>query len=380
MIQCLKKSSRFAHLALFAVPLFSALFGLLLTSGCSHAIDVVIPSDLVRTVSDPYFNVVLNGNQQSGWVRSYTLPSGLTNGEVQKNKVWIMQVRDYTNQNFTYEAGDYFVIEYATMMRSLSYIEAGSEVRHYETVKQICQAIEGPWVPQYSDSGDRFAVLGIDRTDCYQAKPEDILHNNIVIGSPYTYVVVTYRATVQVLKSETSFIEFAPGALPIFGPVGDYSDFWSFYSLEVNSISHLRASTSQAHDDAQQQLQATHEQTDAINNQTKQEQDQYDQEKQEEADRENSTKDEGNNLLGIFNITLLNPFAGIWEMFNPGGCTSIPTIASWIHSDNTTYCSWWPQSIRATLTPVFSLASMMLLFGFVMRWLGGSANFHLGGD
>lgn len=105
--------------------------------------------------------------------------------------------------------------------------------------------------------------------------------------------------------------------------------------------------------------------------QTEQQQEQYDKEKQEEADRENSGKEDGNKLLGIFNFTLLNPFAGIWEMFNPGGCTSIPTISSWLHSEDTTYCSWWPQSIRATLTPVFSLASMMLLFGFVVRWLRG---------
>lgn len=107
--------------------------------------------------------------------------------------------------------------------------------------------------------------------------------------------------------------------------------------------------------------------------QTEQQKNQYDQEKQEEADREESGKEEGNKLLGIFNITLLNPFAGIWELFNPGGCTSIPTIASWLHSEDTTYCSWWPQSIRATLTPVFSIAAAMVLFGFFMSWLGSTS-------
>lgn len=132
----------------------------------------------------------------------------------------------------------------------------------------------------------------------------------------------------------------------------------------------IKDSADQAHKDSQAQQ-------DAINNQTKQEQDQYDQEKQEEQEREESAKNDGNGLLGIFNITILNPFAGIWEMFNSGGCTSIPTIAGWIGSEDTTYCSWWPQSIRATLTPVFSLASMMLLFGFVARWLGGSEGINV---
>lgn len=132
----------------------------------------------------------------------------------------------------------------------------------------------------------------------------------------------------------------------------------------------INNAANQAHSDAEAQRQATEAQT-------QQQKDQYDQEKQEEADRENSAKDDGNSLLGIFNITLLNPFAGIWEMFNAGGCTNIPTIAGWVGSEDTTYCSWWPQSIRATLTPVFSIASMMLLFGFVMRWLGGSESIEV---
>lgn len=141
-------------------------------------------------------------------------------------------------------------------------------------------------------------------------------------------------------------------------------------SAVLNLNQAVKDQAKQQHSDSQAQLKATEDQT-------KQQQEQYDQEKAEEAERENNAKDEGNGLLGIFNITLLNPFAGIWEIFNAGGCTSIPTIANWLGSDNTTYCSWWPQSIRATLTPVFSLAAMMLLFGFVARWLGGSEGFSV---
>lgn len=134
----------------------------------------------------------------------------------------------------------------------------------------------------------------------------------------------------------------------------------------------INSSSDQAHQDS-----LDHQE--AINNQTQQDKDQYEQEKQEEQEREESAKNEGNGLLGIFNITILNPFAGIWEIFNSGGCTSIPTIASWVGSDNATYCSWWPQSIRAILTPVFSLAAMILLFGFVVRWLGGGRGIKIDG-
>lgn len=134
----------------------------------------------------------------------------------------------------------------------------------------------------------------------------------------------------------------------------------------------INNSSDQAHQDS-----LAHQE--AINNQTQQNKDQYEQEKQEEQEREESAKNEGNGLLGIFNITILNPFAGIWEIFNSGGCTSIPTIASWVGSDNATYCSWWPQSIRAILTPVFSLAAMILLFGFVVRWLGGGRGIKIDG-
>lgn len=139
----------------------------------------------------------------------------------------------------------------------------------------------------------------------------------------------------------------------------------------------IKDAQNQAHQDANNQIDATNKTTNAINNQAKQEQDRYDKDKQEEADREQQGSQDANNLGGIFNITLLNPFAGIWELLNSGGCTSIPTLASWLGSDQTTYCSWWPQSIRATLTPVFSLASMMVLFGFVVRWLGGSEGFDV---
>ncbi len=138
-------------------------------------------------------------------------------------------------------------------------------------------------------------------------------------------------------------------------------------------VNATNAAANQAHQDSQAQ-------TDAINQQTQQQQNQYDQEKQEEQEREEQGKDSADEAGGIFNFGVLNPFAPIFELFKPGGCASIPIIAGFVGAESTQYCSWFPNSVRSVLTPAFGIASMMLLFGFVMKWLGGSKVIHLGGD
>lgn len=144
---------------------------------------------------------------------------------------------------------------------------------------------------------------------------------------------------------------------------------WTYEESVQQSVN---AASEKAHDDATAQLQAT-------NQQTEQQKEQYEQEKEEENRREEESNEQAGSLAGIFNITLMNPLAGIWELFNPGGCTSIPTISSWLGSKDKTYCSWWPQNIRAVLTPVFSIASVIVLFGFVVRWLGGGNDIDIKG-
>lgn len=111
----------------------------------------------------------------------------------------------------------------------------------------------------------------------------------------------------------------------------------------------------------------------AIDNQTQQQQNQYNQEKQEESQREQSASGDSSQAQGLFNFNVLNPFANLWNAFNSSGCVSIPTIAGMLHSTNTTYCPWFPSSVRSTLTPVMAIASSMLLFGFVVRWLSGNS-------
>lgn len=123
------------------------------------------------------------------------------------------------------------------------------------------------------------------------------------------------------------------------------------------------------------EVNAVEENTKAVEEQTKQQQEQYEQDKQEEADRENQGKDDADEAQNVFRLDLFNPFAPIFEMFNPGGCVSIPTIASWLHVDNPQVCPWFPDSVRSVLTPVISIASIMLLFGFVVKWLRSGDGF-----
>lgn len=113
------------------------------------------------------------------------------------------------------------------------------------------------------------------------------------------------------------------------------------------------------------------ETTEAIKEQTQQQENQYNQEKQEESDRENQGKHDSEQAQGIFNFNILNPFAPLFDMFNPSGCVQIPTLSDWLHTEDTQVCPWFPAKVRQVATPVLSIASMMLLFGFVVGWLNG---------
>ena len=72
----------------------------------------------------------------------------------------------------------------------------------------------------------------------------------------------------------------------------------------------------------------------------------------------------------IFNFGLLFPFTNFFNAFSgSNACVSVPIIGGMLHNPNTQYCSWWSSDIRNVLTPVFSIASIMLIFGFIMHWL-----------
>lgn len=79
-------------------------------------------------------------------------------------------------------------------------------------------------------------------------------------------------------------------------------------------------------------------------------------------------------LTNLFRFNFLNPFASIFNLFTDNSsCVSIPIIAGMLHSSETTYCPWFSSDVRNILTPVLGISSMMLLFGFLVRWLGSSS-------
>lgn len=76
-------------------------------------------------------------------------------------------------------------------------------------------------------------------------------------------------------------------------------------------------------------------------------------------------------LTELFNFTFMNPFEPILHLFTDNGsCVQIPTIAGMIHSEETQVCPWFDSNVRNIVTPVLGLSSMMLVFGFAVRWLG----------
>lgn len=74
-----------------------------------------------------------------------------------------------------------------------------------------------------------------------------------------------------------------------------------------------------------------------------------------------------------FSFTVGNPLTTWLGLFTGSNCVNIPTIASWIHSNETSVCSPWSSSIRDVTTPIISVLSGTILFGFIVRWLNGSS-------
>ena len=81
------------------------------------------------------------------------------------------------------------------------------------------------------------------------------------------------------------------------------------------------------------------------------------------------------NLKNLLSFNILNPFDGFFQLFtNNNSCVSIPIIAGMLHAENDSYCPWFDSSTRDILTPVLGIASVMLLFGFIVRWLRSSSS------
>lgn len=79
-------------------------------------------------------------------------------------------------------------------------------------------------------------------------------------------------------------------------------------------------------------------------------------------------------LTNLFHFSFTNPLSPLFAAFTSGDdCVNIPTIAGMLNSEETTYCPWFSANTRGILTPVLSIVSIMLLFGFIVRWLGSSS-------
>lgn len=144
----------------------------------------------------------------------------------------------------------------------------------------------------------------------------------------------------------------------------------------INSIN----SQSQALSDINNGIQDTNDKLDDVNDnlqdlRSSQEQanddanDRYEDEKDTISGNGQDAQDSADSLDMSFGVPWI--LSAWYSLFIDSNCASIPTIKSWIHSTETQVCSPWPSAVRSTLTPIFSVLSGLLLFGFVIRWLKG---------
>lgn len=62
-------------------------------------------------------------------------------------------------------------------------------------------------------------------------------------------------------------------------------------------------------------------------------------------------------------------FGWLWSLGSVEDCVDISVLASLIHSPETTYCTWYPTSIRSIISPIINLFIVCLLSGFIISWL-----------
>lgn len=95
--------------------------------------------------------------------------------------------------------------------------------------------------------------------------------------------------------------------------------------------------------------------------------DRYQDEKDTISENGSDAQDTANNAQFGFNIG--NPLTTWIGLFVDSNCVDIPTIANWIHSNETRVCSPWSDQVRAVTTPIIGVLSGTILFGFLVNWL-----------
>lgn len=119
-----------------------------------------------------------------------------------------------------------------------------------------------------------------------------------------------------------------------------------------NNVSELQQTMEQANDDANDRYQ---DEKDTI---------------QDNADNSvDSWEDAQQNLTFEEPTWLLSWF---WSLGTTEQCINIPVLASLIHSNETTYCSWWDTTIRSIVSPIVNIFLVCIVSGFIIKWLRSS--------
>ena len=78
--------------------------------------------------------------------------------------------------------------------------------------------------------------------------------------------------------------------------------------------------------------------------------------------------------LFFFSIPIAStPLGGLFSGYNNSQCASIPLISNLLHAEEETVCPFFTQTVRDIATPILASASVLLLFGFLVRWLSSSS-------
>lgn len=62
-------------------------------------------------------------------------------------------------------------------------------------------------------------------------------------------------------------------------------------------------------------------------------------------------------------------FNWFWSLGTTDQCIDISTFASLIHSNETQYCSWYPNNIRSIISPIINIFLVCFISGFIIKWL-----------
>ena len=151
-------------------------------------------------------------------------------------------------------------------------------------------------------------------------------------------------------------------------------------SIEVQNVADSIDNQTQAIEGTNESIDNLSDTVDSLNDSIgslkQDEQNRYEDEKAEESAREEQGEEDMSDLTGTFNFSFRNPFLGLFAMFTESCPVNIPTIAGMIHAESSVYPCWFSSSTRSVLTPVMSISSSVLLFGYIVRkfLMGGSLN------